>query len=119
METHEVERGSVIGYEDASVSRTVRICVQGAAHGAWKEIICKAEEGIEAACWCHSSSDLISIKVDIAIEVVPKLNGLHKIWCKIDGMQSEDNRLLRLALRSDATDLIGLSHINWWGSSRM
>jgi hypothetical protein len=100
METHEVERGSVTGYEEASVSKTVRICVQGAAHGAWKEIICKAEDGIEAVCWCHSSSDLISNKVDIAMEIVRKKNNRHNTFNYVDGVDAKCESLLRLALRS-------------------
>ena len=57
--------GSVTGYSEAKVRKTVDICAHGAAHGAWKEMMRRVEAG-RAATWArHSSSVVISLIVDI------------------------------------------------------
>jgi len=70
METHDVDKGEVMGYDAARVFNTVVICAHGAAHGAWKLMICRVEGGSDLVCSCHSSSDLISISVDMIFFVV-------------------------------------------------
>ena len=42
------------GYEEARASRIIRICLQGAAHGVWKEMTVR-----------KASSDLMSVMVDM------------------------------------------------------
>lgn len=54
------------GYSEARVERTVAICAQGAAHGAWNDATRRVEAGRDVRSCCHSSTDEISDSVDIA-----------------------------------------------------
>lgn len=65
METQEVSGGLVTGYSEARVERTVAICAQGAAHGAWKEMMWRVDGGVEAMCFSQSARLVISVIVDI------------------------------------------------------
>src|SRR5687768_7624893 len=106
MDTHFVEGGSVTGYSEARVERTVAICAQGAAHGAWKDAMRRVEEGREARSCCHSSTDEISESVDIF--------SLHNIlWTRFeygldigtgDANVCNTGRWLRMVCQTDGGD---------------
>lgn len=53
--------------------RRVRICAQGAAHGAWKEMIKRVDVDRVSRWEENSSCDVISFNVDMAgaVEMLP------------------------------------------------
>jgi hypothetical protein len=69
MDTHDVVGGEVTGYSEARVARTVAICAQGAAHGAWKDTIRRAVGGRDERCDSQSARVVISLMVDIVAAV--------------------------------------------------
>ena len=57
--------GSCWGYDEASVSRMRRICLQGAAHGVWKEMTARVVGGREDRCDRKAVSEEISVICDM------------------------------------------------------
>ena len=53
------------GYEEARASRIRRICLQGAAHGVWKEMTVRVVGGREEMCERKASSVAMSVMVDM------------------------------------------------------
>lgn len=59
------------GYDDAKVSRIRCICLDGAAHGVWKDITAREAGGREERCEWNWVSSVISVTLDMAFLFAP------------------------------------------------
>lgn len=61
---------------DASVSRMVRICLQGAAQGVWKEMTARAVAGREERWVWKAASSVMSVICDMLVALGGGVGGL-------------------------------------------